>query len=155
MERTEEQMKRTGGGESDGGRSAARKAGEQVDRLAKEARDKSREVLEERTQDAGAGLADAADAFESAADELESKEHTSIARFAREAAQRLSDAAERLREGDIDSMANEARDVARRNPALFLAGAAFAGFLSARFVKASNVDIEEFKAGLQGGDDGA
>lgn len=156
MERTREPTAQQGGHEPGGGRSSsARRAGEQAESFATDAREKGRKVLEDRTRKAGGGLADAAEIFDDAAEELEAKDRTSLAGFARQTADRLSSAAERLQHGDIDAMIGEVRDVARQNPALFLAGAAFAGFVFTRFAKASASDIEEFKAGFQGDGHGA
>ena len=42
-----------------------------------------------------------------------------------------------LRETEVDQIADEARGLARRKPALFLGGAAILGFLGTRFLKSS------------------
>ena len=49
----------------------------------------------------------------------------------------LSDAANALRTQDIDGMMSEVTAFARRNPALFIGGAALLGFVGARMLKAS------------------
>lgn len=49
----------------------------------------------------------------------------------------LLEAADRIRAQDLDSVAREARDFARRNPAVVLGGAALLGFAAARMLKAS------------------
>ena len=46
--------------------------------------------------------------------------------------------ATRLREGSIDELVDDTRALARRNPGLFIAGGLVAGFVLARFVKASS-----------------
>lgn len=53
-------------------------------------------------------------------------------------AQGLDATAKALREVDIDAMSRDAAAFARRNPVLFLGGAAAAGFAVARFLKASD-----------------
>lgn len=49
----------------------------------------------------------------------------------------LLEAADRIRAQDLDSVAREARDFARRNPAAVLGGAALLGFAAARLLKAT------------------
>lgn len=49
----------------------------------------------------------------------------------------LLEAADRIRAQDLDSVAREARDFARRNPAVVLGGAALLGFAAARLLKAT------------------
>ncbi len=52
------------------------------------------------------------------------------------AVQALGQVAEHLKSTDIDALAHQASDFARRNPALVLGGAALLGFAAARFLKA-------------------
>ncbi len=49
----------------------------------------------------------------------------------------VSSAADTLRNRSVKEIASDVRDLARRNPAAFAAGAAVAGFLLARFLRAS------------------
>lgn len=55
-------------------------------------------------------------------------------------ADRIEEAATKLRQSDVRELAGQASDLAsdmaRRNPALFIGGAAVAGFVAARFLKA-------------------
>jgi hypothetical protein len=50
----------------------------------------------------------------------------------------LEDTARGLRESDLDSVAHTLRDVARKNPVTFLAGAAALGFAAGRLARASD-----------------
>lgn len=52
-------------------------------------------------------------------------------------ADNLIEAADRIRAQDLDSVAREMTDFARRNPAVVLGGAALLGFAAARLLKAS------------------
>ncbi|MGH8495833.1 MAG: hypothetical protein ACREVN_06830 [Gammaproteobacteria bacterium] len=151
MEGIEETTPHPRTSETSGGRSGgARRAGEKAERLTSQARERSREELEKGKRAAGSELADVAEAVDDAAAGLEAKNRTSLAAYARQTADSLWSAAERMQHGDVDSMIADLRDTARRNPALFLAGAALAGFVCARFAKASSKDIEDFKAGFSG-----
>ncbi|WP_179378794.1 hypothetical protein [Jannaschia marina] len=53
-------------------------------------------------------------------------------------ADNLMHAADRIRAQDLDSIAHDASDFARRNPAVVLGGAALLGFAAARLLKASS-----------------
>lgn len=60
--------------------------------------------------------------------------------YAEELGDRAQQLAERLRSGGIDGIVSDASRFARRRPGLFLAGAATAGFLVGRLVKAQRSD---------------
>ena len=51
-------------------------------------------------------------------------------------ADHIEDLAERMRTADVQELASQATDFARRNPVLFIGGAALAGLAVARFLKA-------------------
>lgn len=89
----------------------------------------------EAARDAAAGEAQkAANAAEAAAAEFDPD---SIQAQAMEhVAQRIDDLARHVRSTDIDRLARSVSDAARRNPLLFVAGAALAGFAATRFLKA-------------------
>jgi hypothetical protein len=55
----------------------------------------------------------------------------------------VSSAADTLRSRSVSEMAADVRDLARRNPAAFAAGAAVAGFVLARFLRASSRQRED------------
>lgn len=60
-----------------------------------------------------------------------------LAELAHRLANTVGNFATRLREGSIDDLIDDTRRLARRNPALFIAGGVLAGFALARFAKAS------------------
>lgn len=55
-------------------------------------------------------------------------------------ARQVDDWADQIRATDVDRLAHMVADTARRNPLMFVAGAALAGFAATRFLKARNPD---------------
>ncbi|EBA11164.1 hypothetical protein [Roseobacter sp. CCS2] len=76
----------------------------------------------------------AADSADAAARELDPA--SPQAQAVQQVADRIEDAAVKLRDADIGELAGQVTDMARRNPLLFIGGAAVAGFAAARFLKA-------------------
>ena len=58
------------------------------------------------------------------------------AQAVQQVAEHIESLATNLRTADIGQLADQATDMARRNPLLFIGGAAIAGFAAARFLKA-------------------
>jgi len=58
----------------------------------------------------------------------------------------ISNVTNRLREKPVDEMLDDVGAFARRNPLLFLGGAALAGFATMRFLKSDDADPEEHHA---------
>lgn len=77
-----------------------------------------------------------AEAARSAADEFQSA--SPHAQHLSAVADQIDAASDRLRAMDTTEIAGHVRDVARRNPLVFLGGAALLGFAAARFLKASD-----------------
>jgi hypothetical protein len=61
-----------------------------------------------------------------------------VAEYADKAADQVGRFAGYLRENDVDTLLNDARGFARRNPAVYLGSAAALGFLATRFLKSSS-----------------
>lgn len=113
---------------------AATKAREAAKGVADAAAGKSREKAE-AVRDSAAGQArKSAAAAEAAADEFDAG--SVQARAIEEVARRIDDLAEQIRSTDIDRMARAVAGAARRNPMMFVAGAALTGFAATRFLKA-------------------
>ncbi len=70
-----------------------------------------------------------------AADEF--KDYDSVNSILSQAGEAVEDATNRLRERSIPDLMDDVSAFARRNPLLFLGGAALAGFAAARFLSAS------------------
>ena len=76
----------------------------------------------------------AARAADAAASELDPA--SPQAQAVQQVADHIEDVAMKLRTADVRQLAGQATDMARRNPLLFIGGAAIAGFAAARFLKA-------------------
>lgn len=75
-----------------------------------------------------------ADAADAAAGKLDPA--SPQAQAVQQVADHIEGMATKLRTADIRQLADQATDMARRNPLLFIGGAAIAGFAAARFLKA-------------------
>lgn len=97
------------------------------ERAAEEARH-AKEAAAQAAKDSAEQMHDAADAFDPES-------------FARQIAERIADdlgqAARSVRAADLNGVADDVSDFARRQPALFYGGAALVGFAAARLLKAS------------------
>jgi hypothetical protein len=71
---------------------------------------------------------------------LRDQQHDTVARYVEQATEQLDRITRRLKEKDIGELLEDAQQLARRQPAVFV-GAAFAlGLLGARFLKSSPPD---------------
>lgn len=114
--------------------------GEAVSRNASKLGERLKRDGKERVESSKRSVADhireIAQALERAREYLDQTEPR-LGTYAGEAATRVSNFATRLRDSDLDDLLAETRRVARRNPALYLAGAVGVGFVLARFLKSS------------------
>jgi hypothetical protein len=113
---------------------ASKKIGETVHDATDAATDKAkqkaeaaRDMVSDETQTAVAAAHAAADEFD---------QDTFQARAIEQVASRIDDLAAQIRDTDIDRVARVVGDAVRRNPLMFVAGAAIAGFAATRFLKA-------------------
>ena len=83
----------------------------------------------------------AADAVDAASSELDPT--SPQAQAVQQVADRIEDVAAKLRSADVRKLADQATDVARANPLLFIGGAAIAGFAAARFLKARDPQMND------------
>ena len=100
--------------------------------------EQGKQTLEEQSQRAASGVDDFADAVGSAASRLSELEHEGLADYANQLSSFLSDMSGTLRNKNVDDLARDVRDIAHRNPALFLLGSVAVGLGLSRFAKASN-----------------
>jgi hypothetical protein len=107
-----------------------------TDRLKNRARDKARDLAEQQKAAGADQLGGMAHAMEAAAGELQ-KQMPLAAEYVDDVAARLDDLASALRERSVDDMLGNVSDFARRQPAVFFAGAIAAGFALSRFAKSS------------------
>lgn len=102
-----------------------------------EARHQVASTLGEQKTRAANQLSDVAHALRRTGEELNSQEHPTIAQFADAAAEQVERFSGYLKEGDVGDLWQDVRNVAQRQPELFVAGALAAGFLVGRFLKSS------------------
>lgn len=95
-----------------------------------------RQKLESSKRSAAAHVEEVAHAIDRAGAQLDQNEPT-LAAYAGQIAAGVGKLATRLREDSIDDLLDETRRLARRNPALFLAGGVMLGIAASRFLKAS------------------
>ena len=118
--------------------------GSSTRKMNEDARDAKREVSAEAREQAMAGQhrlaheADAlSDAIDAAASNLDDQDREGLARYARELSSNLATAAGQIEGRSVDELANDAKRLARNNPALFMLGSIAVGFGLSRFFKAS------------------
>jgi hypothetical protein len=98
---------------------------------------RARDAAEQQKTAGADQLGDMAHAMEAAAGELQ-KQMPLAAEYVDDVAARLDDLASTLRERSVDDMLGNVSDFARRQPAVFFAGAIAAGFALSRFAKSSS-----------------
>jgi len=104
--------------------------------FAQRLREDGRRTIEQRKRSAAERVNGIAEAIERTGAQFTETEPT-LADLAKRVAGTVGNLATRLREGSIDELVDDTRALARRNPGLFIAGGLVAGFVLARFVKAS------------------
>lgn len=104
--------------------------------LADQIKQDGRQRIEQTKRTAADHIDTVAQALASAQERLDQDQPT-LAAYAGSIATGVGNLATRLREGSMDDLLRDTRDLARRNPALFLAGGVAIGFALSRFLKAS------------------
>jgi hypothetical protein len=107
-------------------------AGQIVDEI----RDAAEALLEEQKDRAADAVHSVADALQRTAQTLD-RENMPIAQYATRAAESIDEFSERFRQRRWSDLLAEAEGFARRQPALFLAGAVAMGFVFGRFIASS------------------
>jgi hypothetical protein len=113
-------------------------------KIKEDVQDVKHEVGAKARESAEAGqhrLADEADALseaiDAAASSLDDHDRQGLARYARELSSTIANAAGQLEGRSVDELANDAKSLARNNPAMFMLGSIAVGFGLSRFFKAS------------------
>jgi hypothetical protein len=112
-------------------------AGGLTDRL----RSDGRQQLETRKRMAAEQIEEVAHALSRAGEQLESQ--PTLAGYASQIATNVSNLATRLRDGSIEDLVDDTRQLARRNPGLFILGSFAAGVALARFLKSTQQTLAE------------
>jgi hypothetical protein len=116
--------------------SGAQEAQKQASGLADEVKSKARDVAEQQKLRGADQIGGVADAMEVAAGELH-EQMPQAAEYVEKVAGQLSAAASALRERSVDEVLGTLDEFARRQPAIFFAGAVATGFALSRFAKSS------------------
>lgn len=150
--------KGNGGSESSGmqgnaGASAAEAVGQVQDTMSglkDQVKQQASEQLSSRLETAVGGLEMAAKVLRTASDQVRLQDKTGIANSLSGTADRIEGWSTSLREQDVDKLLEETKQLAQRNPALFVGGATVLGFLGARFLTSSSKPQETSTSGESG-----
>jgi hypothetical protein len=112
-------------------------AGTTAERLKTQAGDQ----LDTQMTQAGVSLATVADAVNTLSEQLRQGNQALLAGYADRAAGQVDQMATYLRQSDPGKVLHDIEDFARREPALFLAGAFAMGLLGTRFLKSSSRSV--------------
>lgn len=108
--------------------------------IADKLREQARSRLSSQKDRALDGVGGVTEAIRQTTQSLRDKQHDTVARYVEQATDQLDRITQRLKEKDIGELLEDAQQLARRQPAMFV-GAAFAlGLLGARFLKSSPPD---------------
>ncbi|MBA2301554.1 MAG: hypothetical protein H0W08_02855 [Acidobacteria bacterium] len=88
------------------------------------------------------GLGTVAEAVRQTTQTLRDGQHDTVARYVEQAADQIERFSQQLKNKDVGQLMNDAQQLARRQPALFIGGAFAIGLLGARFLKSSARDDE-------------
>jgi len=123
---------------SESGGTMASSARKYADDVASRAKDKSRSMFEEQKESALGQVGSVAQAIRSSAGNLKGEGQDQTARYVQMIADQLESLGNRVRDKDLDTLVQDAQNLARRAPGTFLIGSVAVGFLLARFLKSSN-----------------
>lgn len=118
--------------------------------LTDKAKGQARTMIDKQRDRSSSMLGSVASALRQTAQQLQSQEQGSIARYADSAAAKVDQLSGYLRDKDADQLISEAERMVRRRPAVFLGGAFALGFALSRFLKSSGM-----RAGSPGGHGGS
>lgn len=122
---------------------------ERAKQAARDATEQGKDMLRDKSDRAASGVDDLAEAVGSAASRLSELEHEGLADYANRVASYMSDMSAKLREKNVDELAREVRNIAQRNPALFVLGSVAVGLGLSRFAKATRErdreNVNEFR----------
>jgi len=105
--------------------------------IAGRVREQATAQLSKQKERATDGLGSVADAVRGTTEHLRNNQHDKVAQFAEQAAQQIDRFSERLRNKDVTELLDDAQELARRKPAMFIGGAFALGLIGARFMKSS------------------
>lgn len=121
--------------------------------LKEEAVDRGRRYLEQGKGTAADFIRDFADAMETAASHLESRDRRTAGSYMKTASREMQRWSSTLRDYGVDSLAEQVQTFAGRHPALLLGGAALAGFAFTRVFRTTVEGTRERTAGAASTDE--
>lgn len=127
-----------GAGQGSPGTGALNDLQDKAAELAREARIKGQAELDQYRQTALSQVETLANSARAAANTLQTNDSLGLSRYVAEVADNIQLFAGKLRGKSLDELLHDAAELARNNPALFLAGSLAVGFGLTRFVKASS-----------------
>ena len=92
---------------------------------------------EERKDEAAKRVGRVAGALRGASNDLRADDEKAVAAVADQAADRLDRFSDALSRKDLKTLFEDANDLARQHPAVFLGGAVMLGFMAGRFIRSS------------------
>lgn len=110
---------------------------EQASETADRARQKATENLSHQKERATSQLDSVTSALHTTSDSLRDQQQDSIASIVDSAADQVERLSSYVRSRSVGELMDDVQDVARREPALFIGGAAMLGIIGARFLKSS------------------
>ena len=130
-------------------------AQDKAGQVARQARGRLRDQVDQRSTQAGERLAGSATDARSVAEELRRQGKDAPARLVEQAAGQADRAAAYLQQASGERILRDVEDFARRKPWAVAAGGLAVGFAASRFLKASSSRrYQQTRAGYPGGDDG-
>ncbi len=120
------------------GQQFAQQARQQASDLANRGGEQLKSQLANQKHEAAQRMSPVQTALRETGQQLRKQGQGPVAEYADKAADQVERFSGYLRENDVDSLLNDARGFARRNPAVFLGSAAALGFLATRFLKSSS-----------------
>jgi hypothetical protein len=115
-------------------------------------KEKAASRISEQKNRATAGLGGVADAVRQTGRQLRDQHHDTVAQVAERAADQLDRFSRHLRERDLAELVEEARQLARQQPAWFVGSSFAAGLLAARFIKSSSPERPSSDVWARGGE---
>lgn len=119
-------------------REATQVAQQEAQRVANAVRERGVTLAAERKNSFADQITAVASVLHDSAAQLSEQNQGQVARAADVLSERLNQWADTVRHNDIDQLYQSAKDLARRQPAVFLTGAVATGFLLSRFLKSSS-----------------
>lgn len=131
------------------------KARDKASEVAGEAQSQARSQLSMGKDRVADSMDSVANALRSTTQQLQDQDAGIVDDYLSRAADKVSEVSRHLRESDVNELVHETEDFARREPAIFLAGAFALGLIAVRFLKSSgnSMEREEMSMGRMGYDD--